>query len=79
MNPIFAPIPQVLCIDEATASVDMATDDLLQQAIKEEFQDNTILTIAHRLNTLRDSDRILVMDAGRVAKFEKTNVTTVEM
>ncbi|XP_041456122.1 ATP-binding cassette sub-family C member 10-like [Lytechinus variegatus] len=70
---------QVLCIDEATASVDMATDDLLQQAIKEEFKDNTILTIAHRLNTLKDSDRILVMDGGKVAKFEKTTVTTVEM
>ncbi|XP_003727446.1 multidrug resistance-associated protein 7 [Strongylocentrotus purpuratus] len=69
---------KVLCIDEATASVDMETDDLLQQAIKEEFRDNTVLTIAHRVNTLKDSDRILVMNDGKVEQFGKASVSTVD-
>ena len=68
----------MLCIDEATASVDMETDDLLQQAIKEEFRDNTVLTIAHRVNTLKDSDRILVMNDGKVEQFGKASVSTVD-
>ena len=61
---------KVLCIDEATASVDMATDSLLQQTIRQEFVDSTVLTIAHRINTIMDSDRIIFMDKGRVAEFD---------
>ncbi|NXC30656.1 MRP7 protein, partial [Campylorhamphus procurvoides] len=61
---------KVLCIDEATASVDQKTDLLLQQTIRERFADKTVLTIAHRLNTILDSDRVLVMQAGRVAELD---------
>ncbi|XP_071595336.1 ATP-binding cassette sub-family C member 10 isoform X1 [Heliangelus exortis] len=61
---------KVLCIDEATASVDQQTDQLLQQTIRHRFADKTVLTIAHRLNTILDSDRVLVMQAGRVAELD---------
>ncbi|NXW78217.1 MRP7 protein, partial [Hirundo rustica] len=61
---------KVLCIDEATASVDPKTDQLLQQTIRQRFADKTVLTIAHRLNTILDSDRVLVMQAGRVAELD---------
>ncbi|XP_053917428.1 ATP-binding cassette sub-family C member 10 isoform X2 [Cuculus canorus] len=61
---------KVLCIDEATASVDQKTDQLLQHTIRQRFADKTVLTIAHRLNTILDSDRVLVMQAGRVAELD---------
>ena len=61
---------KVLILDEATAAIDLETDDLIQATIRQEFADCTVLTIAHRLNTIMDSSRVLVLDAGRIAEFE---------
>ncbi|XP_021347493.1 multidrug resistance-associated protein 7-like isoform X2 [Mizuhopecten yessoensis] len=61
---------KVLCIDEATASVDLETDMLIQETIRQEFVNSTVLTIAHRINTIMDSDRVLVMDQGQVAELD---------
>nr|CAD7445720.1 unnamed protein product [Timema bartmani] len=61
---------KVLVLDEATAAVDLETDDLIQATIRKEFQECTVLTIAHRLNTILDSNRVLVLDQGQVVEFD---------
>jgi len=61
---------KVLVLDEATAAVDLETDDLVQATIRSEFVDCTVITIAHRLNTILDSNRVLVLDAGMIAEFD---------
>ncbi|KAI8320431.1 P-loop containing nucleoside triphosphate hydrolase protein [Martensiomyces pterosporus] len=61
---------KILVLDEATADVDLETDKAMHDVIHNEFKDCTILTIAHRLDTVMSSDRIIVMDQGRVAEFD---------
>ncbi|XP_052070953.1 multidrug resistance-associated protein 1-like isoform X2 [Mytilus californianus] len=64
---------KILVLDEATAAVDLETDDLIQNTIRTEFSDCTILTIAHRLNTIMDYTRVMVLDAGVIKEFDSPN------
>jgi ABC-type multidrug transport system fused ATPase/permease subunit len=61
---------KIVLLDEATAAVDLETDARIQNTIAAEFSDRTLICIAHRLRTILSWDRILVMDAGRVAEFD---------
>ncbi|CAB1343381.1 unnamed protein product, partial [Coregonus sp. 'balchen'] len=61
---------RILILDEATAAVDLETDNLIQKTIRREFSHCTVLTIAHRLHSILDSSRVMVLDAGKIVEFD---------
>ncbi|XP_067669590.1 ATP-binding cassette sub-family C member 4-like isoform X2 [Haliotis asinina] len=65
---------KILLIDEATANVDPKTDELIQATIRDKFRQCTVLTIAHRLHTIMDSDRVLVLDEGKIIDFDEPHL-----
>lgn len=69
---------KILVLDEATANVDLETDALIQEAIRTKFNDCTVLTVAHRLNTIIDMDRVLVLDAGKVVEYDEPFILLTE-
>ena len=65
---------KILVLDEATANVDLETDDLIQKTIRQEFCHCTVMTIAHRLNTIADYDKVLVLNQGEVVEYDSPSM-----
>ncbi|MCI4394913.1 hypothetical protein PGIGA_G00174300 [Pangasianodon gigas] len=65
---------KILILDEATAAVDLETDELIQSTINREFSQCTVLTIAHRIHTILNSTRVMVLDAGKIVEFDSPSV-----
>ena len=65
---------KVILMDEATASIDLETDMKIQKTIREEFSDSTVITIAHRIHTIIDSDRVMVLEMGELKEFDRPSV-----
>lgn len=63
--------PKVLLMDEATANIDLQTDQFIQKMLSREFKDTTVITIAHRLNTIINYDKIMVLEKGKVKEFDE--------
>ncbi|KAF2756245.1 putative ABC bile acid transporter [Pseudovirgaria hyperparasitica] len=66
--------PKILILDEATSAVDKATDTLIQQSVREQFSDSTLLVIAHRLSTIADFDRVCVLGDGKILEYDRPEV-----
>jgi len=64
---------KILVSDEATASVDTATDNIIQRTIRQETKSCTVITIAHRIPTVIDSDLVLVLGEGRILEYDSPN------
>jgi ATP-binding cassette subfamily C (CFTR/MRP) protein 4 len=62
---------QIVVLDEATANIDPQTEELIYQTIREKFASCTVLTIAHKLKSVLDNDKILVLDKGEVIEFDE--------
>jgi ATP-binding cassette subfamily C (CFTR/MRP) protein 1 len=62
---------KVIILDEATSSVDQRTEDIISSAVDNMFKDSTVITIAHRINTVKKYDRIIVMDEGQIVEVGK--------
>ena len=65
---------KIIVLDEATANVDYKTDQILQNIIRMSFKERALLTIAHRLDTVLDYDRIMFLDGGRMMEFDKPSI-----
>ena len=65
---------KIIFLDEATASLDQKTEDIIEKIIDKYFKDNTVLTIAHRVQTVKKCDRVIVMDQGKVIEFDKPEI-----
>ena len=61
---------KILVLDEATANVDLETDNMIQKTLRSNFKNSTVLIIAHRLATIIDSDKVLVMNQGKGEEFD---------
>ncbi|KAJ3392648.1 Canalicular multispecific organic anion transporter 2 [Chytriomyces hyalinus] len=71
--------PKILVLDEASSAVDTQSDLLIQKVIKSQFSESTVISIAHRLNTIMDADRVMVLDAGRVVELgSPSNLLQIE-
>ncbi|CEJ87424.1 hypothetical protein VHEMI04411 [[Torrubiella] hemipterigena] len=70
---------RILLLDEATSNVDLETDKTIQRIVREEFAQHTVITIAHKLDTIRDADTIVVMDKGRIVEIGSPNALLAKM
>jgi ATP-binding cassette, subfamily C (CFTR/MRP), member 1 len=59
----------ILVLDEATSNLDSASEAVVQKVIEEEFKENTVITVAHRLDTIKDVDAVLMLDRGEVVRL----------
>ena len=66
--------PKVLIMDEATSNIDGKTDNQIQEMLKTQFKDCTVLTIAHRIDTIMWYDKVLVLDHGKVLEYDEPNI-----
>ncbi|CAK77376.1 unnamed protein product, partial (macronuclear) [Paramecium tetraurelia] len=62
---------KIIVLDEATANLDMKTDDFIQNTLKQQLKECTLITIAHRLNTIADYDKVMVIENGNVIEFDQ--------